>query len=43
MSPEIVTRKPYNGEKADVWALGVVLYVTLSGKFPFIGEYERVI
>lgn len=41
MCPEIVQRKPYSGEKADVWALGVVLYVTLSGKFPFVGKKEK--
>ena len=29
MAPEIVLRKPYTGMKADVWALGVLLYVLL--------------
>jgi len=39
MSPEIFKRNAtYKGDKADVWALGVVLYVSLVGKFPFEGK-----
>lgn len=40
MAPEIVLRKPYNGYKADVWAVGVLIYVCLSGKFPFNGKLK---
>lgn len=35
MAPEIVGRREYLGPSADVWALGVILYSLLSGKFPF--------
>ena len=46
MSPEIVSKdketnsynqqeKGHSGPPADVWALGVVLYLLISGKFPF--------
>jgi tRNA A-37 threonylcarbamoyl transferase component Bud32 len=35
ISPEILTGKPYNGFKADVWSCGVVLYALLFGCFPF--------
>ena len=35
MSAEIVNRKEYLTQPADIWALGVVLYVILTGVFPF--------
>lgn len=34
-APEILRRTPYNGEKVDIWSLGVLLYVLLFFKFPF--------
>lgn len=37
MAPEIVQKEDYNGKSADVWALGVLLYVILHGYFPFTG------
>lgn len=38
MSPELATKKDYHGWHADIWALGVLLYVFLCGKFPFKGN-----
>lgn len=35
LSPQIVSKTPYSPYKADCWALGVVLYIQLSNKYPF--------
>lgn len=35
MAPEIYNRDKYYGDKADVWSLGVVIYVLLVGFMPF--------
>lgn len=40
MAPEIVSRIEYRGDKADVWALGVVLFIMLQGVFPFKGDSD---
>ena len=31
MSPEICSKKPYDGPSADVWAAGVLLFTMLFG------------
>ncbi|EAR88023.2 Serine/Threonine kinase domain protein (macronuclear) [Tetrahymena thermophila SB210] len=41
MAPEIVSKVDYCGKKADIWALGIVLYVLLCGKFPFRGMSDN--
>lgn len=35
MAPEIVKKQSYDGFAADIWALGVIFYVLLTGQFPF--------
>lgn len=35
VSPEVLLCQPYDGKAADVWALGVVLFVILTGTYPF--------
>lgn len=36
MSPELLAHGPYHGQLADVWAVGVLLYCLLVGRFPFV-------
>jgi len=43
MAPEIFNDKKYN-EKADMWSLGIVMYILLTGKAPYFGnDDERII
>ncbi|GJP54077.1 hypothetical protein CLOM_g13192 [Closterium sp. NIES-68] len=40
MAPEVAARKPY-GFPADVWSMGVTLYVILSGRWPTISHARQ--
>ena len=40
MAPEITKKGLYNGRQTDIWALGVLLYLMLVGKFPFRATSE---
>lgn len=35
MCPELIMKKKYDGKKADVFALGVILFVSMKGQPPF--------
>jgi len=35
MSPELLIKKPYYPGPADIWALGVMMYILICGKFPY--------
>jgi serine/threonine protein kinase len=39
MAPEIVSRKEYN-HKVDIWAIGVMAYIMLTGTPPFFHENQ---
>ncbi len=41
-SPELLANKPYHGEPADIWAMGVCLYAMLAGRFPFRSVQEII-
>lgn len=34
-APEILKGQPYDTQKADIWAIGVILYILVTGKMPF--------
>ena len=41
MAPEIIMKKEYDGEKADMWSLGILLYKLFCADFPFKGKNEK--
>jgi tRNA A-37 threonylcarbamoyl transferase component Bud32 len=41
MSPELASKKEYVGQYADIWALGILLFIMLTGKFPFKSSDEK--
>ena len=41
MSPEIILKKEYNGQKADIWSLGILIYKLFCADFPFKGKNQK--
>jgi serine/threonine protein kinase len=35
MAPEVLSRKEYIGEEADIWSYGVVVFTFFEGRHPF--------
>jgi serine/threonine protein kinase len=42
MAPELVREESYT-ERVDVWSVGVVAFVLLTGKPPFMGRTKSAI
>jgi serine/threonine protein kinase len=36
MAPEIIQKEKYN-DKVDIWSIGVITYMLLTGRNPFPG------
>ncbi|XP_031206201.1 putative sperm motility kinase W, partial [Mastomys coucha] len=41
-APELVLGEPYDGRKADIWSLGVLLYFITTGYYPFTGRIMKM-
>ena len=40
MAPEIMNDRPYN-YKADIWSIGVQIFLLLTGTYPFIANTKE--
>jgi serine/threonine protein kinase len=43
MAPELTLKRLCDPFKAEVWAIGVLFYKLLTGKFPFKGENDKAL
>ncbi|KAJ3451287.1 protein kinase [Anaeramoeba flamelloides] len=41
-APEILNRQQYSGFKIDIWSMGVILYILLVGKHPFVENNTKI-
>ncbi|KAI6187156.1 Non-specific serine/threonine protein kinase [Aphelenchoides besseyi] len=42
-APEIISNKPYEGPLADIWSMGVLLYILVCGSSPFNMDDQRAV
>ena len=40
MAPELINRQKYN-DKVDIWSLGVITFMLITGKNPFPGQTNK--
>lgn len=42
LAPEVLTQKPRFNKALDMWSVGVIIYVSLSGVFPYNASQDIV-
>jgi serine/threonine protein kinase len=42
-APEILSQGKYNTHSADVWALGILLFVMATSRFPYASDQDRIV
>ncbi|KAJ5068269.1 protein kinase [Anaeramoeba ignava] len=42
-APELIQGKLYNGEKIDIWSLGIILFALIVGRLPFYDQNIRIL
>ncbi|OHT16652.1 hypothetical protein TRFO_13084 [Tritrichomonas foetus] len=42
-SPECISRSPYNGQKSDMWSIGVILFAMVTGQLPWTSKDQAQI
>jgi serine/threonine protein kinase len=40
MDPDLTKKNHYNGHAADNWALGVILFIMVTGRLPYFAAFE---
>lgn len=43
LSPEILRNKQETTKKSDLWALGILIFISLEGRLPFEGNTEKTV
>jgi serine/threonine protein kinase len=41
MAPEIIEGKPYKGNTTDIFAIGVILFIMVTGVMPFLFKASK--
>lgn len=40
-SPQILSGQPYNIFQTDIWSIGILVYIAMTGRMPFLDETNK--